>query len=489
MVTTAESDLDLSAMIDAHSEWLVISENGKTFPLNRTEIELIDEDDKLLFGFLDDKGFRFARIENFSFEGEVITLDIKANLGRDTDTIRLVPRVSAAELSANVELARLQKANGIAALIGEFEPSVKIVRVVLNKGSSRFAQIIIKPRSGPQTAALSDVSERSTPEILLTTAIRWLSLLQIRRKNPIDEVWIVGEKKIARNLRRLHTLLEQPIKSQIRIFEIAKDKLKELPALELKDLWREKPKKLILPAEVELSKTAQDIISISPDKIDVMFAKNGETLRFHGLPFARVRKMPVGETSWFGIERTRRTLNEAAQTDFKQLIDNLEAYRSADRTAKRHELYRLSPESWLESILRRNIKLLDQNLILAPIYNQFRTFADKIDLLALRKDGRLVIIEIKASPDREMPFQAADYWRKIENLRRRGELKRAKVFDDLEILDMPALVYAVAPALSFHRDFEYFAKMLSKKIELWRFELHENWRAEIKVIGRKNYPE
>ena len=85
-----------------------------------------------------------------------------------------------------------------------------------------------------------------------------------------------------------------------------------------------------------------------------------------------------------------------------------------------------------------------------------------------------------------MPFQAADYWRKIEHLRRRGELKRARVFGDIEILDAPALVYAVAPALSFHRDFEYFARMLSKKIELWRFELHENWRAEIKVIARKN---
>ena len=137
--------------------------------------------------------------------------------------------------------------------------------------------------------------------------------------------------------------------------------------------------------------------------------------------------------------------------------------------------------------MRRNIKLLDANLILAPIYNQFRTVADMIDLLALRRDGRLVIIEIKASPDRETPFQAADYWRKIEHLRRRGELRRSRVFGELEMIDKPALVYAVAPALSFHRDFEHFARMLSPEIELWRFELHENWREDIKVIARRNY--
>ena len=488
MVSPAKS-FDLPALIDAHAEWLVVSENGKTFPLNRTEIELLDDDNKLLFGFLDDRGFRSVRVEKVTTDGNEITLDVKANFARKAETIRLVPRVSAAELSANVELARLQKANEIAALIAEHDPQLKLVRVALNKGSGRFAEIIIKNCAAIQTAVLSDVSERTTPETLLTTAILWLAKLQMRRKNPIDEVWIVGEKKVARNLRKLHALLERPIKSQIKIFEIAKAGLKHLTPLDLSDLWREKPKKLILPAEVELSKTAQKVISSAPEKIDVMFAKSGESIRFHGLPFARVRKMPGSENAWFGIERTKRTLSEASRADFEQLIESLELHRSCDTASKRHELYRLSPESWLESILRRNIKLLDANLILAPIYNQFRTFADKIDLLALRKDGRLVIIEIKASPDREMPFQAADYWRKIEHLRRRGELKRAKLFGDLEILDMPALVYAVAPALSFHRNFEYFAKMLSKKIELWRFELHENWRDEIKVIARKSYAE
>ncbi|MFN6962464.1 MAG: hypothetical protein ACK4S4_01730 [Pyrinomonadaceae bacterium] len=52
-------------------------------------------------------------------------------------------------------------------------------------------------------------------------------------------------------------------------------------------------------------------------------------------------------------------------------------------------------------------------------------------------------------------------------------------------LDRPALVYLVAPALAFHRDHEFFAAAISPEIEMWRFELHEDWRREIKVIGRR----
>jgi hypothetical protein len=61
------------------------------------------------------------------------------------------------------------------------------------------------------------------------------------------------------------------------------------------------------------------------------------------------------------------------------------------------------------------------------------------------------------------------------------------LFDGREILDEPVLVYLVAPALSFHRDYEFFARAISSEIELWRFELHQNWRAEIKVLARREF--
>jgi len=492
MVSSGNIAAELSALIDSHFEWLIVRESGKTFAVQKPEIEIVCEERKILLGFPGDKGFRAWRVEGFSVEGgEEIELNLAANFARDNEKIRLIPRASALEFSLNIELARLAKANEIAAVIAKTFPGIRLFRVALNAGNGRLAQIILESKSGDRTAALSDVSAILSPETFLTTAILWHAKLRQRRKKPIGEIWMVSERKYARNLQKIRALLNEAAKADLKIFELspkaAQPQLRELPGLKLSDLWREKPKKLVLPAVIEISETAKAILAVSPEKIDVIFSKQGETLRFLGLPFARVRKILGKEKAWFGIDRERRQLTDRSWCDLLDLVENLENYRRSDSPGKRHELYRLSPESWLEAILRRNIKLLDTNLILSPIYNQFRTSADKIDLLALRKDGRLVIIELKTSPDREILFQAADYWRKIELQRRRGELKNAKVFGDLEILDKPALVYAVAPALSFHRDFEYFAKMLSKEIELWRFELHENWRADLKVIARKSY--
>jgi hypothetical protein len=96
-----------------------------------------------------------------------------------------------------------------------------------------------------------------------------------------------------------------------------------------------------------------------------------------------------------------------------------------------------------------------------------------------------VIIELKVAPDREMVFQAADYWRKIEFQRRKGNLQKAKIFGDAEILNAPALVYLVAPALSFHIDLKFLARSIAPVIEIYRFDLNENWRESLKVIGRE----
>ncbi len=491
MVNASLSTSEFRELLDSHPEWLLVSENGRTFPINGSEVELSMHRGRSFFGLIEEKGFRARRVVSVEAEtdGGLLVTSIQS-IGGEVCTMRLVPRVAASEMAATVELARLARANEIATLIESFERGGRLVRVGLSSGSGRFAQIIAD--AGPKRfGVFADVAGGATAESMLTSAIRWFERLKLRSKRPARELHIVVDKRAAANLQKLHTLLKGPVRAPIRIFETNRksgvEEIRSRAELSVSRLWREKPKKLNLPDEIAPSETASRIIERAPDVIDIIHSRNGETLRFNGMAFARVRRVAGRESAWFGIDRVKRPLNDVTRPEMERLVEGLKAYRTAATASKRHEFYRHSPESWLESVLRRNIKLLDANLILAPIYNQFRTFADKIDLLALRKDGRLVVIEIKASPDRETPFQAADYWRKIEHLRRRGELKRANVFDGLEIIDKPALVYAVAPALSFHRDFEYFARMLTPEIELWRFELHENWREEIKVIARRNY--
>jgi hypothetical protein len=482
---------DLNELLDTHLEWLLIRENGRAVPLIRSEVEVENSNGKATIGFVDEKGVTVWRIDEAETDGVEIALTLSSKIRNEIESVRFVPRESATELRANIELARLEKANEIAGTFAETEHETKLVRVSLNAENGRIAQIEVVNRYKKRIALMADVTSSLTHESLLASALKWQDHLRKRRKNPITNIAIVAEKRQARNLQKLLALLNKGTSETISVFEIdrrsAPPIAKELRRLRFSQLWGERAKKLKLPKTIEPTETAAKIIGMSPDKIDRIVSKNGETLRFLGMPFARVRSLMGREKAWFGAGNARHPVNESAKRAFRELRDELDLHRRPDPQNRRHDWYRLGSEAWLESILSRNIKLLDDNLILSPIYNQFRSSNDKIDLLAIRKDGRLVIIEIKTSPDRDMIFQAADYWRKIELQRRRGVLAEARLFGSMEIIDKPALIYAVAPALSFHHDFEYFARTLHPEIELWRWELHEDWRREVKTIGRERY--
>jgi len=482
---------DLRQIIAGRNEWLLVREAGRTFPLFASEIEITGVGKRAHFGFLDDKGFHSWRLNGYSMNGAEVAIDAAGAFAKNREIMRLVPRVLAADLAAEVELARLQKANEIAELIAESYAGTKLGRVSLNTENGRLAQIQFENAERRPMAAISDITTSLTPEVIFTSAMLWLEKLGLRKNKPVNEILIICEKPQARNAQKLHALLSERWRQKIRVVEIDrrldKPRLVERSKRKVRDLWRDKAARLKLPADTLPSHGAKRLIDRLPDDVDVIFSRQGETLRFMGLPFARVRILAGKYKTWFGTGRKRHILGTETEQALSDLLDELGKNRSADAPNKRHHLYRAAPEAWLESILRRNVKQLDPNLILSPLYNQFRSSNDKIDLLALRRDGRLVIIELKTQPDREMVFQAADYWRKIELQRRRGILEAADLFDGREIIDKPALVYLAAPAWSFHRDFDYFARCLAPEIELWRFELHESWRSKIKVLARRDY--
>ena len=482
---------ETSALLESRNEWLLIWQSGKTFALQRDEIELTFERERFILGFLSEQGFQIWRVTDCHIDDEKIIFQVTRKFGKEKEKIQLVPRILASNLGVAVELARLEKANQIAHLIVSEIKCAKLIRVALNEENGRFAHIIFE-LGGEQIAALADVAEHATPELFLTTAILWQARLERRKKKPVSKIWILTGKKPAKNLQNLHALLRGNYQRQIKLWKISRSpakaravdesSLKEMASLKITDLWGSGKSKMLVRNPAQISQTARQIISLTPEKTDFLVNKNGDSVRFEGLPFARVRTMPNEEKAWFGVEKNKQILNETSRPEFFDLLENLETYRRFDSPNKRHELFRLAPEAWLEAILRRNIKLLDKNLILSPVYNQFRASSDRIDLLALRKDGRLVIIELKVSPDREMIFQAVDYWRKIELDRRKGNLQNAKIFGDLEILDESTIVYLVAPTLSFHRDFDFFAKTVAPEIEIYRFCLNENWRENLKVL-------
>ncbi|HEX9962524.1 MAG TPA: hypothetical protein VGB00_16435, partial [Pyrinomonadaceae bacterium] len=346
---------ELESFLASRREWLLVRSTGKSFSLQAREIEIAFEREKLFFGFVDETGFQTWRITDYQFENEKISLDLTRNFGRENEKISLVPRIPAFDLSQAAESARIEKARKIGDSIVRSNPKTKLVRADLNRETGRFAQIIIEDFRGRQIAAVTDVSDSLTPEILVSTSVLWLEKLRNRKKNAIESIWILAEKKRAKDLSKLHALLRENWKNGIRIFEISRagakaqsEELKEIPALSLGDLWRGKVSKIQTVESVELSETARKIIAFAPDEIDFVFSRNGETLRFAGLPFARVRKISGEEKTWFGAEAKKQILDEKTFAEFVKLIDEIKAYRRFDSANKHHAFYRLAPESWLE---------------------------------------------------------------------------------------------------------------------------------------------
>jgi hypothetical protein len=484
---------ELNEMIRKRTEWLLIGSAGRSFALTSSEIELTKQGERSFIGFIDDGGYRSARVVGFRTDEDQLVVETAGPFGRSGETLTLVPRELAADLVAEVEIARLNKANEIAELLQRNFPAIRLGRVALNEPGGRLAHINFDLPDKTPIAAVSDVTVSMPVESIFAAAMLWIDKLGMRKKNPVNDIWIVCERRHAKNAQKLHALLSERWKAKITIIEIDRKKdppvMNELPRRKIRELWREKANKLVLPSERSMSRVAETIVELAPGQIDTVRSKNGETLRFNGLPFARVRELMGMSKAWFGLGSERRPLTNETWDDFIRFVSELKRNRVPQPPNRRHEFYRAAPEAWLESILRRDITLLDANLVLSPIYNQFRSSTDKIDLLAIRRDGRLVIIELKTNPDREVVFQAADYWRKIELQRRRGILDAANLFGDREIADRPAIVYLAAPAWSFHRDFEYFATAVSPEIEIWRFDLHEDWRQEVRVVSRMNFAE
>lgn len=481
-----ETVREICEALAAHHEWLLIGAAGAAFALQTSEIEISFERGRIIFAFLHEKGFQMRRVVDCQIEDGELKFKTTAAFQSKAETFRLVPRVHAGELSRAVERARLERADRIALSIVHANPNSKLVRVSLNQDGGRFARIVFETADKMNIAAVADVSASAQPENVLAQAILWFARLKQRPRKKISTMWILAEKNVYQTLNALHALLRDDWRKAIVVKETKEnitDRCVEIAAakpIERAELWTEKPPKIRFDA-APLSETARAIVNRAPDKIDAVKTRNGETVRFLGVPFARVRRIGDREQTWFGIGQAKRILNEETKAEFDDLLAQLDSHRRFDAANKRHDFYRLYPEAWLEFVLRLNVRKLDGNLILSPVHNQFRQAADCLDLLALRSDGRLVVIELKTAPDPAAVFQAADYWRKIELQRRTGNLRRARVFGDVPIADLPTLVYLVAPTLAFHQDFDFFAQAVSPEIEIYRFDLNENWREDLRV--------
>ncbi|MCP9494480.1 MAG: hypothetical protein MSG64_08500 [Pyrinomonadaceae bacterium MAG19_C2-C3] len=561
---------DITRLLDAHAEWFCTEETTahqtSNHHLRRVDCDVNVERHQLIFSFWGAQGFTAHSVRAWSYDDNQIKFQIAI---LDTVTpaslVTLTPRASITDDAARLEHARLELCARLAhlAINALDETAWKIETCALSPSTrrtrpGRFARVILA-RGRSRIALTCDLTNIATPtnarktamrpatDSLLASSLLWLARLAASRpaasrkhgrikraRSAIDntpastQLWIVASGAHASDIALRCACLRPTTRACVRVYG-ANDDLTALtdeptPSLDEAVRTSRHTASRLTCLTHHPSQLAERIRLLAPEAIDIIPARHGETLRFHGLAFARLRRLMNREHLWLGVSHNTRTrakrdyfrlaINDTDTSDISdtntsdtdagdtnatahtwrtvspiigELIAKLVAARRHDSSNHRHTLFHLAPESWLESLLRRDITRLDAGLRLAPLHAQIRTahtasHARPVDLLAVRRDGRLVVIELKVAEDDALPFQAADYWRRIETLRQAHGLD--SLFETVRLADAPPLVYAVAPLLRFARSFDSLAALISPRIELYRFDINEDWRAGVRVMRR-----
>ena len=500
-VSDVSRDADaLRELAAAHTDWFISIDGRAPLNVNKDEFEFSAAHARLIFSCWTETGSTTWHVKGWNWTGDKLVLQTSRRMGAEVATLELIPRASAKAIVASIAAARQERCERLAILVSDYL-SAKIEKSALSPGMrrdqpGRYARIILRLRHEriAVTGIVAESDVRNVDSLFSSTVLWFQRMLQSPKRPHIQRLLLIVERQIIDAARQRHVLLRDSLRDRIELLLIDEHWNEITPAarFERKQLWRKRLTRFPPVNETEASNRTEAIVTHAPEAIDAVASRHGQTLRYHGLPFARVRRIMNQDRIWFGIEGSRRrSLDEYHTRDWLKLLRDLGEYRSADCRDRRHWLYRASGEAWLESILRRDITKLDPGLIIAPLHAQFRTShggptgARPIDLLALRHDGRLVVIELKVNEDREHVFQGVDYWRRVEAHRRRGHISSAKLFGDREISDESPLVYLVAPTLRFHPSFATLGRTIAPDIEIYRFDINEHWRGEVRVVRRE----
>jgi hypothetical protein len=214
--------------------------------------------------------------------------------------------------------------------------------------------------------------------------------------------------------------------------------------------------------------------------------------RLHGLEFARARMSMHGmkreREIVFGAGRFETELTPEREPQFRELMQRVMASRRPEGSRK-DPLWRMAPERWLESLIVEDVSGLDLHLDGRFVYSQVPAFAASdramIDVLTSTRDGRLVVLELKADEDIHLPLQGLDYWARVQWHHARGEFARFGYFSGKELSAAAPALYLVAPALRIHPATDVLLKYFSPNIDWTLLAVDERWRSGVRVVFKK----
>lgn len=241
-------------------------------------------------------------------------------------------------------------------------------------------------------------------------------------------------------------------------------------------------------------KSVHHVLGVLPECEVAVLSSAEIAFRWHGLEFARARishepaSFRSGQEIVFGVGAEERVLNEQNGAAFLGLVARLRSARGPQ--GSRHQAFwRLHPERWLESLVIRDVRTIDERLEHGCLYSQVPAFSASdramLDVLTTTRDHRLAVVELKADEDIHLPLQGLDYWSRVQWHHARGEFQEFGYFAGRELSQADPLLFLVAPTLHIHPATDTVLRYLAPEIEWTLVGIDERWRDGVRAIFRK----
>jgi hypothetical protein len=365
----------------------------------------------------------------------------------------------------------------------------------INHLSGAYARLLFN-HYGQRVAAIgvSEAESQSYVDSVLNGALIWLSALA-NKGEYVDQLMILVPKDRATTLLTRMTALSSTA-SRISLYEVDEKAgaMEQIAPYDQGDLadrlrraasrarWHDSP--TLAP---EAARLVDSVMSLAPDLIETRVRGAVVSLSIRGLEFARASTSRAELE--YGLLEPKSRLQQEEWWKLRSLVERIKLLRAADSPDRNDPCFRLQSERWLESEIRRDVTVIDPTLDSRFVYSQVPAYRGEqrtfIDLLAVTEQGRLVVMELKVAEDVDFPFQALDYWLRVEWHRTRGDFERRGCFPGVRLADAPPLVYLIAPAFRFHGATGLLAKAISKRVPIYRVGINEDWRLGVRVLLRE----
>jgi len=358
------------------------------------------------------------------------------------------------------------------------------VRGRMHEGSRDWAVIGV---AASETAA--------AVEGILTFGLLWLDLCRARATNrAVEGVRLFVPEGASRAVLQRATALSSAASAEVFEFRDEGNRLQKMAlsnegnAESWLTPWRE-VQSVLGEARAALGQIHALALHLPPagDDINLRLVAGSREVSvcFRGLEFARWSR----EGILFGLGQRRQRLTAETEPGLDLLIRDIDSHRSSVATKTNISLYRSAAERWMETIVLEQPTRLNAQLDANFVYSQLPALGagerNVIDLLGVTRRGRLVVIELKAYEDMQLPMQAVDYWLRVRGHQRDGDFHRYGYFVGKELDPRPPLVWLVAPAMRFHSSTERILKYLSPEMQVTRIGLVESWRRGMKIVFRQ----